>query len=221
MSVVTWFLEHPHADHYTDAEGRRWPRVSTVVAEWQRCAMPSNIPERVLREAANLGTVVHAGIAALFGAQIDFAALPVVSARSALRATHAMIGFRAFCDEHSPTALHVERRMACTTDRVVGTADFIGTLSSRDGIGVVDWKTSETLHRGGRVALAKYADMAKQGGLDVRWAALVRLCKNTDEAPGYEMRTFSLDDLAADLEAFRHLRALHGIAQTNNIKEAA
>lgn len=216
---MTWHLEHPHADHYTDAEGRRWPRVSTVVAEWQRCAMPSSIPPRVLDEAANLGTVVHAGIATAFGRPMP-SALPAISANSMARAMRCAVGFQQFCAELSPVALHVEHMLIDDDLEVIGTADFIGTVKADvgyEGVGVIDWKTSSTVHTGGIVALSQYVQMARQNGIPVEWGAIVRLHK--DEI-GFEMRPFSLADLRPYVEAFRHLRALHGIAQANNIKEA-
>ena len=133
-----------------------------------------------------------------------------------------VVGFQQFCAAFSPVALHVEHMLIDDDLEVIGTADFIGTVEADvpgyEGVGVIDWKTSATIHMGGVVALSQYVHMARKDGIPVEWGAIVRLCK--DEI-GYEVLPFSVENLRPYVEAFRHLRALHGIAKTNNIKEAA
>lgn len=208
-----WFLEHPHADYYRHPDGRRWPRVSHVINEWFRARFNPRIPESVRRNAADIGTCVHAGIAMDLGHTVDISTLPQLNERQTERAVHAGWGWAAFREAHRPVPLHVELRLDDPIGQVVGTCDYIGHVDGIEkcvGVGVVDWKTSERLYLGSFMALAKYVDMTRARGIPAGWGMLVRLEKDAENAPPlFDVMTLTVDELAPYLGAFQACNYLH------------
>lgn len=70
-----------------------------------------------------------------------------------------------------------EKRLYSDTGLLCGKVDFVGTIKARDGLGLIDFKTSEQTYKSWRIQLGGYLVLLNEYNIFPEWAATARIRK--------------------------------------------
>lgn len=123
----------------------KWNQARATIAEWDTLSkMPTDerlewmvqASDVTLQEAADRGSSIHRMVERSLGGQdMDWSDI------SRNQAMPWVAAVRNFFTNENPTAVHGERVVFSRDTGTAGTVDFVGTIDSLDGVGVIDWKT--------------------------------------------------------------------------------
>ncbi len=160
-----------------------------------------NASKKITKDAANIGTNIHAYAEAFFKKQ----PLPALLSDEAKRGAEA---FHKWTSAHDIKILASERRVFSKEHYYAGTCDFVATIDGEFGVG--DIKTSSGIYPEMRLQTAAYQHaMQEEKGVKfpVRW--IIRFDKKTGE---FEAKSFY--DFDTDFKGFKSALDLHRALQT-------
>lgn len=77
-----------------------------------------------------------------------------------------------------PGIKFVEKRLTDESLCFSGKPDFIGTIEGQDGLGLIDYKTSNSYQKHWGLQISAYAHLAIRHGMDIKWGGSLRIRKD-------------------------------------------
>jgi hypothetical protein len=77
-----------------------------------------------------------------------------------------------------PYPVVLEKVLIDSTYKISGKPDYIGMMRTKNGLGLIDWKTSIAKARNWKLQVVAYAYLLLLNGIKVNWAATLRIKKD-------------------------------------------
>ena len=208
------------AKSYKNTQGKRLPSVTTIISRFKDSgallywANTQGLEGKTLDEAripaANAGTMAHS----MVEAHLHKRPLPEFPDADKEIVGKARSAFDAFLTWERMTKLkvrHTEVSLASERHQFGGTLDAIGTVDGRNGLCVVDWKSSAKIYADYLHQVAAYAILWEESYPEHPITGGYHICRFAKEEGDFSHHFF--DDLEHEKKTFLMMRQLYDMVK--------
>lgn len=194
--------------------GKRVPSVTTILSilnkpallnwAWE-CGLAGDDYKKIRDKAANIGTIAHEMIEKhLLKEEFDPSKYPQVDID---KAETAFLAFLEWEQAYQIKPVIVEGKFVSQELKTGGTCDLVA--DTKEGLILIDLKTSSGIFPEMRLQVAAYAYMLKENGHDIKQVHILRIDKEDGSFHHHKLGT--PETLSDEWEMFKLLRQVYGL----------